>query len=447
LVPESARWLALHGRVEAQKAWKRILPYKQSDLLNDTDSAKKITYVLKHSGCDSSTFSQSKKANKQEVVNNGKQIKINSNPVDSVDFGYAETGIQLLIGHGEDCKGIRKQDMEGKLKVRSCNDSSVGIEHRRIMPEHIKNVENISSISLCKPDGCDSDRSQNSHYSKSSDISITEVNHLLSCEIMNNCRIKINETDRLNNRKNIMLVEDDEMANVTLLCTNGESSNMMKSDCDEELKIEKSVEGSKTLKACSLDIINSDYDVTMDTVSSPCHSVIVNEMNGIQKSNGLNAVEICRSSSKSDGLNFVWTETAQLLEDNEENSICLQSMSGRVDKTRIDYEGHEGEYTGKIFSVDDNKVNANPKRRTHTNIIVSGEEDSTSGTDVGFGNGMSCGNMVNKICKFAENKTVPYAPKKKETPTRCTGFFELFRNDVLRKYNVIMVFSWYVGTS
>jgi hypothetical protein len=89
LVPESARWLALHGRVEAWKAWKRILPYKQSDLFNDTDSTKKITYVLKHNGCYSSTLSQSKKANKQEVVNNGKQIKINSNPVDSVDFGYA----------------------------------------------------------------------------------------------------------------------------------------------------------------------------------------------------------------------------------------------------------------------------------------------------------------------------------------------------------------------
>jgi hypothetical protein len=350
----------------------------------------------------------------------------------------------LLIGHGEDCKGIRKQDMEGKLKVRSC---AVSTEHRGIMPDHIKNVENISSISLCKSDGCDSDRSQNSHYSKSSDISITEVNHLLSCEIMNNCSVKRNGTDRVNNRKNIMLVEDDEMANVTLLRTNGESSNMMKSDCDEEFKTEKSLGGSQTLlKGCSLDIINSDNDVTVYTIGSPCHSVIVKEVNSIQKSNGLNSVEICRSSSKSDGLNFVWTETAKVLEDNEEKSICLQSMSGRVDKTRTDYEGYKGEYTGKIFSVDDNKVNTTPKRRTHTNILVSGEEDSTSGTDMGLGNGMNCRNMGKK-CKVAENKTVTDAPKKMEITTKQTGFFELFRNDVLRKYNLIMVFAWYVGTS
>jgi hypothetical protein len=460
--PESARWLAIHGRVEAQKTWKRIIPYNRSDPSNDTNSIKNKSNELKCTGCDIGF--QSKNTNRQHTVNNDMiQIQIKSIPVDNADFGYADTGIQLPADRGEDYKGIMKQEtVKDKLKrkaedySRRCDGSSVGTEHTAVMQDS------------------GDYKSQNSHYLKASDCSTTEVSHLLNCEITNDCSEKINDTYRADYKKKLKLIEGDEVADVTLMHTStnsqNSSSSMVKGDYDEEFKTEKSCKESKEmLEGCSLHITNSSNDITVDSRAFPCLSGIRKEIGDTQKSN--KHLDICRSSSESD---FTGKEVAQELGGDEGKSIGVQCMSGTADETRMQCEGSQGACIGSILAADDKRMNAVPAGSMCRMTVVSGEEYetvsgtevverniivtedggttsdtlcdgvvrmNTSGTVVGHDDGVICSNMP-QTCKIIENNTVTDTPAMMETAAKRTGFFELFRSSVLRKYNLIMVFVW-----
>lgn len=453
-VPESARWLAIHGRVETQKSWKRIIPCNRSDPLNDTSFIKKKSDELKCTGCDIGF--QNINTNRQRIVNNDIiEIEINNISADSTDFENAGNGINLPGDQGK---------VEDYSKC--CDDSLAGAEHKGIMQDHITSVENRGSKPVCKQDGGDSEKSQNGHYLKASDCSTAEVSHLLTCEITNDCSEKINGTHRADKRRVLKLTESDEVADVTLMhpstSSQSSSSSLIESDHDE-----KSYKESKEmLEGYSLHIINSGNDMMVDSFGSPYLCEIRKETGDAKKSS--------HRSSKSDRLNCILTETAQELEDDEGKSVSVQCMVGTADKTRMQCKGCQGVHIGKTLAVDDNTMNTVPVRSTCNMIVVPGEEyrtenktevveinsivteDSgttsntlcdgavrmnTSNTDVGHDGEVICSDM-SKTCKINKNKTVIDSPKMMDKTAKRTGFFELFRSTVLRKHNLIMVFVW-----
>ncbi|XP_021939494.1 solute carrier family 22 member 6-A-like isoform X6 [Zootermopsis nevadensis] len=318
-VPESARWLALHGRAEAQKTWKRIILFKKSDKSNDTNSIKSKSNEFKCTGCDIGF--QNKVTSRQYIVNNV-MIQTGSGNADS---GYADTDIQLRSDRGEDCEGLMKQDMvEDKLKGKAEDYArwqdvfSVDAEHLAIMQDPINSVGNRSSY-------------------------------------------------------------------------------------------------------------------------------------------------------------YTWKQNAQELKDGEGDSIGVQCMSGTASETKLQCEGHQEVCIKKeTLAVDDNRMNAVLPRSTCKMILVSGEgyravggteierngivtDDSetisvtlskgavrmnTGGTVVGQDGGVICSDMP-KTCNIIENNTATDTPKMTETAAKRTGFFELFRSAVLRKYNLIMVLVWF----
>lgn len=77
---------------------------------------------------------------------------------------------------------------------------------------------------------------------KASDCSATEVSHLLSCKITNDCSETINGAYRTDNKKKLELIEGDEVADVTFMNTftgnQNSNSSVMKGDYDEEFKTE-----------------------------------------------------------------------------------------------------------------------------------------------------------------------------------------------------------------
>ncbi|XP_021939486.1 solute carrier family 22 member 6-A-like isoform X3 [Zootermopsis nevadensis] len=402
-VPESARWLALHGRAEAQKTWKRIILFKKSDKSNDTNSIKSKSNEFKCTGCDIGF--QNKVTSRQYIVNNV-MIQTGSGNADS---GYADTDIQLRSDRGEDCEGLMKQDMvEDKLKGKAEDYArwqdvfSVDAEHLAIMQDPINSVGNRSSYYTCKQGNGDCDKSQDTCYLKASDCSATEVSHLLSCKITNDCSETINGAYRTDNNKKLELIEGDEVADVSFM----------------------------------------------------------NTFTGNQNSN----------SSVMKG-----KQNAQELKDGEGDSIGVQCMSGTASETKLQCEGHQEVCIKKeTLAVDDNRMNAVLPRSTCKMILVSGEgyravggteierngivtDDSetisvtlskgavrmnTGGTVVGQDGGVICSDMP-KTCNIIENNTATDTPKMTETAAKRTGFFELFRSAVLRKYNLIMVLVWF----
>jgi hypothetical protein len=482
LVPESARWLAVHGRVDAQKTWKRVLPCNQSDISNDTDSVKMITEELKCAGYGSGNSSENNITRNQQIVNNDViQVEINGIPVDRALLEYANTEIQLPANKGKAYMGIMKQGVvEDKLKDCSgwCDVSSVGTEHIGIVPNHISSVENRSYSNLCKQDGVDSNKSQNSHYLKASDTSTIEGSCLWSCNIMNGCKKNIDKTHGVDKKKEKKLIDGEEMADVTLVHTNGQSSSSstMKSGLDKEFKTEISCKESKgMLQGCSLDIINSD-NMSVNTADCSYCFEIGKEIGYSQNSNEYNSLSFCRSMSRSesDGLNYIWTETAQDLKGDNETSIGVQGMPVITDKTITQYDDRdEGVCMGKTLAADDKKVGADPVRSTyrkialgkeygmvHENEIVKINNTVTegngttsgavydravtvisSGKNVSHDDGVIWNNMAKKS-EFTKHRTVTDTPKILDSATKRTGFFELFRSAVLRKYNLIMAFVW-----
>lgn len=282
LIPESARWLVLHGRVGAQKRRKRLLPCNQRDMSNDTDSIKMITEELKCAGYGSGHSSENKITRNQQIVNN--------------DIIQVEMKQEVVKDKLKDCSGW-------------CDDLSVGTEHSGIVPNHINRVENKSYSKLCKEDGGDSNKSQNIYYSEASDNSTIKASCLLSCTTMNDSKKNIDGTHRVDNKKKKKLINGEEMADVTLVHASSQSSSSstMKSKFDREFKIELLCEDCKgMLQGFSVDRINSDNDISVDTIGCSCHSEIRKKIGDPQNSSEYSSLR-SMSRCESDGLNYIWT--------------------------------------------------------------------------------------------------------------------------------------------
>ncbi|PNF33929.1 hypothetical protein B7P43_G06010 [Cryptotermes secundus] len=480
LVPESARWLAVHGRADAQKTRKRLLPCNETDVSNDKDSVKMITEELKCAECDSGHSYENKITRNQLTVNNDIiEVETSNIPVDRALFDYVNTGIKLPANQGRACKGIMKQEIvKDKLKDCSglCDDLSVGTEHSGIVPNHISSVENSSYSNLCKHNDGDSNKSQIIYYSEASDGSMIEDSYLLHSTMMYEYKKNIDGIHGEDKKKEEKLINGEEMADVTLVHTNSQSNSMMKSNFDGEFKMEllcKECRGM--LQGYSLNRINSNNDMSVDTIGCSCHSEIRKKIGDPQSSSEYNPYNSHRSMSRSesDGLNYIWTKTAQDLKSNNESATGVQSMSVITDNTITQDGRNEGISIGKTFTSDDKKVGSDPVGITYRKLALEEEygmvcknkivkinstvtEDSgttsdtvcdralienSSGKDMSHDDGAIWNNMA-KICESIEHRTVT-VPKILDSATKRTGFIELFRNAVLRKYHLTMVFVWF----
>lgn len=150
----------------------------------------------------------------------------------------------------------------------------------------------------------------------------------------------------------------------------------------------------------------------------------------------------------------------------KEKLVGLQSTSEITDKTRAQYDQNQG----KMFTVDDKNVgtsqvssilmfreNYGMVNESETEIRADVTEDResindvvhdgtvkliTNDTDVSNDDEVICSNVAKKL-GIVENRTVAGTQKIMATTTKRPGFLELFRNPVLRKYNLIMVFVWF----
>lgn len=479
LVPESARWLAVHGRADAQKTRKRLLPCNQRDISNDTDSIKMTTEELKCAGYDSGHSYENQITRNQQTVNNDIiQVEISNIPVDKALFEYANTGIQFPGNQGKACKGLMKQEVvKDKRKDCSgwCDDLSVDTEHSGIVPDRTSSVQNSSCSNLYKQDGGDSNKSQLIYYSEASDSSTIEDSYLLSCTTMNDCKKNIDGTHGGDNKKEKKLIIGEEMADVSLMHISSQSSNMMKSNFDREFKIDLLCkECRKMLQGCSLHRINSNNNMSVDTIGCSCHSEFRKKIGDPQNSSEYNSLNSRRSMSRSesDGLNYIWTKTAQDLKSDDEMATGVQSMPVITDKTITQDDRNEGVSIGKIFAADDKNVGSDPVRSIYRRL-APGEEyvvvqenkivkinsiategsgtnsdtvcdrsvtENSSGKNASHDDGAIWNNTA-KICESTEHRTVT-VPKILNSATKRTGFIELFRSAVLRKYNLTMVFVW-----
>jgi hypothetical protein len=435
LVPESARWLAVHGRVDAQKTWKRLLPCNQRDVSNDTDSIKMRADELKCSEYGTGNSSENKVTRNQQTVNNDIiQVEINNIPVDRAVFEYSNTRIQLPVEEGKACKRIMKQEVvKDKLKDCSgwCDNSSIINEHFGILPNHLSNVENRSYSTICKKDGCDSNESQNTHYPEASDSTV-EASHFLSCNPMTDCKKNIDETHRMN-KKEKTLINGEEMA-VTLMYTNSQisSSNRMESDVDKEFKMELLCKECKgMLHGSSSDKIKSENEASVDTIVCSCYAKIRKEIGDSQNSSEHNSLSFCRSAS--DGLNYICTEAAQ----DFKTDYAADEVRSVYRKIALGEEYgmvHENEI-GRINSI------ATECNGTNSDTVYDGAVTvNASSKDVSHDDGLIWNNTAKKY-KITEYRTAT-EPKTLDSATKRIGFIELFRSAVLRKYNLTMVFVW-----
>jgi hypothetical protein len=458
LVPESARWLAVHGREHAQKTWKRLLPCNQRDVSNDTDSIKMITDELKCAGYGTGNSSENEVTRNQQPVNiDITQVDINNIPVDRAVFEYSNTRIQLPVEEEKACKRIMKQEVvKDKLKDCSgwCDNSSISTEHLGILPNHISNIENRSYGNVCKKDGCDSNESQNTHYPEASDSTV-EISYSLSCNTMNDCKEHIDGTHRMD-KKERKLINVEEISDVTLMHNNSKisSSSTMESDFNKEFEIELLCKESKgMLHGSLLDRIKSQKDVSVDT-------------------NEHNSISFCRSicRNESDGPNYICTEATQDLKSDDETSVCAQSTSVINDKTITQDDRDERLCIVRTFAENYKKMGDGEARSTYRKIALGEEYGmvhqneigginsivpefnetssdtvgvvtvNTSGKDVNHDDGLIWNNMPKKY-KITEHRTAT-EPKTLDSTTTKIGIIELFRSSVLRKYNLTMVFVW-----
>jgi hypothetical protein len=155
LIPESARWLALQGRLDAQKTRKRrLLPCNQKDISNDTDSIKMITEELRCAGYGSGHSSESKITRNQQIVNNDIiQSEICNTPIDRDVVDCANTWIQLPASQGIACKGIMKQEVV-KDKLQDCSgwcDEDVSHDGGVIRTNMAKKCESTEHRTMTEP--------------------------------------------------------------------------------------------------------------------------------------------------------------------------------------------------------------------------------------------------------------------------------------------------------
>jgi hypothetical protein len=156
LVPESTLWLALHGRVEVRKGWKRTIYCNQREKLIDINSTQNETITLKCTEYAGGPLSHNTK-NQQIIKNDITQNEISSAVIERVDSGHPDIGTQLIAHSGEECKGTVKENVKGN-KLKDCSgwydDSSVCTE----------NIErNFSNLS--KENDGDFNKSEYSNYS------------------------------------------------------------------------------------------------------------------------------------------------------------------------------------------------------------------------------------------------------------------------------------------
>jgi hypothetical protein len=439
LVPESARWLAVHGRVDAQKTWKRLLPCNQKDVSNDTDSIKMRANELKCAEYGTGNSSENKVTRNQETVNNDIiQVESNNIPVDRAVFEYSNTRIQLPVEEGNAYKRIMKQRVvKDKLKDCSgwCGNSSISNEHLGILPNHLSNVENRSCSTICKKDGCDSNESQSTHYPESSDSTV-EASYSLSCNTMTDCKKNIDETQRMN-KKEKKLINGEEMA-VSLMYTNSpiHSSSRMESDFDKEFKMELLCKESKgMLHGSSSDRIKSENEATVDTVVCSCHAEIRKEIGDSQNSSEHNSLSFGRSvcRSESDGLNCICKEDAE----DYKTDYTADEVRSIHRKIAL------GEEYGMVHENEIGKINgiATECNGTNSDTVYDGAVTvNASSKDVSHDDVLIWNNMAKK-CKITEYRTATES-KTLDSATKRIGFIELFRSPVLRKYNLTMVFVW-----
>ena len=416
------------------------------------NSIKNKTITLKCTEYASVPLTHNTK-NQQIIKNDIIQNEISSTVIESVDSGHPDAGMQLIAHSGEECKQIMKENVMGdELKDYSglCDDSSV-------CREHIE--RNFSS--LCKEDDGDFDKSQYSNYSRAPCNNVTEASHFLNCETLSDCNEKVNEMYRVDKIKEENLTEGDKKAEFTLAYRSNQinSSSLKKSDGNEQFKLERLQEqGKGMIKVCLLDKINSDKDITVDTISCSCHSVIRNGIDDTQKSSDCKSLDIYKSINEVDGLRIIWTETAQDLNDGDRKLVGLQSTSEVTDETRAEYDRNQGVCTRKTFSVDDKNVGTGQvgstviltgisdavteDRGTINDVVLDGTVKlNTNGADVSDNVEVTYTNVGKKL-EIVENRTVAGTQKTMAKATKRIGFFELVRSPVLRKYNLIMVFVW-----
>lgn len=445
--------------MEVSEGWKRTLSCYRRQNSSATNSIKSKTGTLKCTEYASGPVSQNTK--NQQIANNDIiHNEANSIPINSFNFGHPDTGTQLMAHSGEECKGIMKENiMADKLKVYSgyWNASSVGTEHIA------RNASN-----LCNEDDGDFDNSQHSNYSRASSTNMAEASRLLSCEILSDQKGKVNGIHSVHYTKEKNLSEGDKMADFTLAYTNRQSSSSstMTSDDNEQFKLGRSQEQGKGIAQVRLlDRINSDNDVTLDTTCCSCHSMIMKGIDDTQKDSDRKSLDICNNGSKVDALTLILRQTVQDLKDDERKLVRLQSTSEVADNTGAHYDRNQG----KTFTVDGKNVDTSQAssivmlrenygrvNESETEITAAVTEDretindvapdgtvrlNTSGTDVSNDDEITCSNMAKKL-EIVENRTVPGTQKIMATATKRTGFFELFRSPVLRKYNLIMVLVW-----
>lgn len=313
--------MAVHGKVEVWKQWKRFVSCKQTEKLIDTNSIKNKTVTLKGieyaSGSEYASGPLPQNTKNQQIIKNDTiQNEMSNAEIERVDCGHPDTGTLSIAHSGEECKGTMKENLVGdKLKDSSgwCDDSSVCTEHIE------RNFSN-----LCKED-------------------------------------------------------------------------------------------SKSL-------------------------------------------DICKSSCEPDGLRVIWTQTAEDLKDGDRNLVDLQSTSEITDKRRAEYDRNQGVCTGKTFSADDKNVDTGQEgstviltgisavvtegRGTINDVGLDGTVKlNTYGTDVSNSVEVTYSNVGKKM-EIVENRTVAGKQEIIVTTTERTGFFELFRSPVLRKYNLTMIFVW-----
>lgn len=434
------------------------MPCKQREQLSGSNSVQKKTLTLKCTEYGSGLLSQNTK--NQQIVNNGIiQNELNRTIIDSYNFGHPDPGKELIALAGEECKGMMEENMVGN-KLKGYDDSSGGSEW----------IERNSS-NLCKEDAGDFDKSHYVNYSRASSNNMTEASHLLGCEILDGRKEEVSGIYRMENRKEENLTVSNKMAEFDLACTNSpsSSSSLGKSDDNEHFKLERSQEQVKgMLEVCSSDRINSDNAVTIDTICS-CDTVIRRATDDTQKSSDHKSLDIRISSSEVGGPRFRLTETAQDSKDEEGKLVSVQSTSQITDRKRVHCDRNQGLNTGKTFIVDDKNVGtgqvgsiimlrekygivngrgtemsaaAIENRGTTNDVVHDGTlKLNTSGTDVSNNDEVACSNVDKKL-ETVENRPVGGTHKIIETATKRTGFFELFRSAVLRKYNLIMVFVW-----
>jgi hypothetical protein len=465
LVPESARWLAVHGRVDAQKTWKRFLLCNQGDVLNNTDSIKVMTDESKCHECDSGHLSENKITRTQQTVDND-IIQVDS-----------DTQIQLPADEGKACERIIKQEVvKDKLKDCSgwCDSSSVSTEHLVILPNHVSSVEYRSCGNLCQQDGCDSTKSQNIHYSGVS-YSTIEASYLSSYNAIMNCKENAAGTHGVDKKKEKKSIKSEEIADVNLVDINNSSSSMMKNDFDKEFKIELLCKECKgMLHGITLDRINYDNDVPVDTIGRTYHAEIRTETGDSRNSGEYNSLSLCRSicRSESDGLDFIYTEAAQDLKSDDETSASVQRMSVMNYET-ITRDDRNGKVCiRRTFPANYKKAGADEVRSTYRKIALGEEYGMVNekelvkinsilaecngtnsetlndrvvtvnprGKDVNHDDRVIWNNMAEKY-KITEHRTTT-KHKILDSAIKGISFIQLFKSAVLRKYNLTMVFVW-----